>query len=143
MESELYLKRAGPSNARVTQGKRYKAFNGHYIIDDLGETMKTAVGIKAHWQMEWIPVPNKVGKQTKAKEKVMGDSNEVVVEEVVLVDGCRADTMDANTLMSKIKLVKKTIQSYKDLEMESTYVANKIRKQEDCLFKLIQLLDTK
>lgn len=162
----MFVRRVATSNSRITQGEIYKVHfhnsgGKRYIIDDNGDQMRPSSNRK-YWIEETREryaeravkeTPNFIDfdeetKQTENKETVM---KHVKIENVVLVNGVRADEMSEDQIIElisneEVKVanlveVKTKLSLIDKIKGESKAINKIMNRHVDNIIALVAILD--
>lgn len=137
-------KNASTASGRVTIGKVYEVIDGK-IKDDHGNPFKPYMNSDY-----WIDVSDLIdenliqnGDKEMTKEKDLS-GNFLQIEDVVLIDGNRADTMDDGLLLQHIESEKKHLDYIDSLGIKKSQAIAKIcDRHNKNIEKLLAILDSR
>ena len=153
---------------RTTKDKKYRIYidakGQDYIEDNQGILMKPALDNSDYWHVSeeeirsffednpwdnarvdsWISDTKKIVDYNFDNWKKQLETNSMTnIKQTTLVNGTDVDKIEASILLQIISDEKAELKKYKDMELDSDYVNRQIKKIQENIETLIELLDSK
>lgn len=156
-----WIRRVGPSNDRVTNGKKYKVQGTRSIIDDNGAGMRPSMGMcrgTRYWiECRAIPTPVEPGDvvcvdvpgppdfmcgnhNIKEEQQEMSEAN---IKTVVFIKGNKGSDLSDESIFKIIRSLEGQITGLEELKADSTKVKETINQLKQDIHDLVTYVDTR